>query len=258
MRSEEEVLLEIRNLEVRFEPQNLPPDILLDAAQLVLYRGKIHFLLGGNGTGKTSFLKTIIGLLPENKGSLKKIIHLPNGMVLNGYDLPQKIKIGYIPQHPHEALIPSFNVSENISFRTFFRGNNCLSDWLFVQRYDKRVLDRVVDIVESFEITKGLLSGKINDGVTRLSGGEQQILNLAAMIFDECELLIMDEPTSKLDKRNRENFWQFIAEVKRQKNITMLIVTHDTHIHEVTDIGDMYYAIEEKEKTIVMRPGTKS
>lgn len=237
-------LLEIKNMTVRFEPQNLPPEELLKNVSLYLNKGSIHFLLGGNGTGKTSLLKTLMGLLPENTRSNEKTIYLPNGKILNGIELPKHLKIGYIPQHPHEALIPSFNVSENITFRTFLRNKVGVKEWFIKQRYNKKLDTLITRSVETFGVTKKLLSDKLHSGITHLSGGEQQILNLAAMVFDKCDLLIMDEPTSKLDRQNKLNFWELIEEIKCQNSQTMLIVTHDVLANDKLRLADSIFQVE--------------
>jgi ABC-type multidrug transport system ATPase subunit len=237
------MLLTIRNLSIRFEPRNLPPELLLDNVCLTLIKGKVHFLLGGNGTGKTSFLKTMVGLLPENSAHLDRCIELPNGSAISGVELPKRIKVGYIPQNPHEALVPNFNVSENISFRSFLRNNVGLSDWLIKQRYGKAVQEKIKLSINSFDIAKNILSEKLHSEVAHLSGGEQQILNLASMIFDDCELLMMDEPTSKLDVSNRNRFWDFIKDIKGKRDTTMLIVTHDALTKEIREIADRVFTI---------------
>ena len=239
-----ELLLTIRNLRVRFEPRNLPPELLLNNVCMPLFKGLVHVLVGGNGTGKTSLLKTIIGLLPENSAYLDRCIEMPNGDVISGVDLPKAIKVGYIPQHPHEALVPTFNVAENISFRTFFRGNSGMSDWLIRRRYGRGVQKKIEQIICSFGITKDILTDKLCKGVMHLSGGEQQIVNLAAMVFDDCDLLIMDEPTSKLDRINRKRFWDFIREIRDERRITMLVVTHDNMAHGISYIADQLFSIE--------------
>lgn len=226
--SYKEPLLEILNLNVCFEAPHLAPENLLRNVSFTLQKGGIHFLMGGNGSGKTSLLKTMIGLLPANTRIFDKNITLqPRGLVISGVNLPDYLKIGYIPQNPLEALVPSFNVAENISFRKFLRNNSGLIDWLIRQRYGKSLEDEVINAIGSFDITKKVLSDKIHHDITNLSGGEQQILNLASMIFDGCELIIMDEPTSKLDSKNRNDFWLFIEEIVKKNKCTMLIVTHD-------------------------------
>lgn len=240
----ETFLLRVVDLSIQFTLPNLPVQTVLRNVNFTLERASVNFLTGGNGVGKTSLLKALIGLLPSNSTTSKEFIHMPNGETIGSEDLPSRLKIGYIPQHPHEALVPSFNVSENVAFRKFLRGNTGFSDWLLVQRYGKQTEESIHALVDSFDIVKNLLGEKLNDGVLHLSGGEQQIVNLAAMIFDECDLLIMDEPTSKLDQVNRARFWAFISEIKKLHQHTMLIVTHDTSVTDASGIDDRIFVIE--------------
>lgn len=244
MHSDDLFLIRICGLSVKFEPRNLPTESVLSDVHITLERGLIHFLTGGNGTGKTSLLKTLMGLLPANTASSHKHIQLTNGAHISGCDLPRMLRVGYIPQHPHEAIVPAFNVSENMAFRSFLRGNIGFSDWLLRQRYKKELKQRIKQTIDSFEITRALLANKLDNSATQLSGGEQQILNLAAMIFDECDLLIMDEPTSKLDAANKRKFWELIKEIKTKRPLTMLVVTHDLSDDRLRQVADRVFSIQ--------------
>jgi branched-chain amino acid transport system ATP-binding protein len=147
---------------------------ILQGVSLSVSEGELVALLGRNGVGKTTTLKTIIGLLRPKRGSL----------TFDGKDLSEfkdyeisRLGMGYVPQGRH--IFPELSVRENLIIS------------LVTQKFDDRTME---PIFEYFPVLKNRLKQK---GGT-LSGGEQQMLAIGRALITEPKLLLMDEPTEGL------------------------------------------------------------
>jgi len=166
---------------------------------------KITIILGCNGTGKTTLLKTIAGFIKPRKG----VIHL------NGRDItnlpPSERRIGYMPQQP--IKLP-------------YKPRDAIHYLAKIFRADPQ------PVIEKMRLEQILRKEK-------LSTGEAQILALSILLLRKTELLLLDEPTSSLDFPNSVNFWSLI----RSLNIPMVYVTHNPV--EAAAVGDEVYVIED-------------
>jgi ABC-2 type transport system ATP-binding protein len=163
-------------------------------------RGEIFGFLGPNGSGKTTTIRMLCGLMTPDSGQ---------GTCL-GYDIikqSSRIKriVGYVPQA--FSLYQDLTVAENLAF--------------IARIYDEDNLEeRVKKSMEEQGLTpyKNILSG-------RLSGGWKQRLSLAAALIHEPQLLLLDEPTAGVDPKARRDFWNYIAYLTT-KGMTALVSTH--------------------------------
>lgn len=141
---------------------------------LELERGKVLCLLGRNGAGKTSLLKTIMGLMPFSSGGI-----LLNGLELTAmkaHQIPAN-GVGYVPQG--RRLFAELTVAENLEIG------------LLLKKQEKRLLDQVLDLFPALGTRLKQISGT-------LSGGEQQMLAMARALCLHPSLLLLDEPTEGL------------------------------------------------------------
>ena len=141
---------------------------------LELERGKVLCLLGRNGAGKTSLLKTIMGLMPFSSGEI-----LLNGLELTdmkAHRIPAN-GVGYVPQG--RRLFATLTVAENLEIG------------LLLKKQEKRLLDQVLDLFPALGTRLKQISGT-------LSGGEQQMLAMARALCLHPSLLLLDEPTEGL------------------------------------------------------------
>ncbi len=143
-------------------------------ASLELERGKVLCLLGRNGAGKTSLLKTIMGLMPFRSGQI-----LLNEVELTGLDAHQipANGVGYVPQG--RRLFAELTVAENLEIG------------LLLRKQEKRLLDQALDLFPILRTRLKQVSGT-------LSGGEQQMLAMARALCLQPSLLLLDEPTEGL------------------------------------------------------------
>lgn len=176
--------------------------IVLDQVSFIIQKGDYIGLVGANGSGKTSLVKALLGLVPLDHGIVK--FENPN------------MKKGYLPQIAltNDSLFPA-EVNEIVGIGLLSKKKRPK----IITKADKIQID---DILERLKITD-LKHKRIGD----LSGGQQQRVLLARAMVNKPELLILDEPTSALDPRVREDFYSLIHEINTVDGTTVLLVSHD-------------------------------
>jgi ABC-2 type transport system ATP-binding protein len=169
---------------------------------LRIERGEVFGLLGPNGSGKTTTIRMLCGLLEPSEGSA----------LVAGIDVaaaPEQIKqrIGYMAQKV--GLYEDLTVAENLDFYSGIYG---------LARAAKRTRLREVVAFLGLEDRLGQLAGE-------LSGGWKQRLALACALLHRPDLLFLDEPTAGVDPAARRRFWETIHELARA-GTTVLVTTH--------------------------------
>ena len=172
-------------------------------------------IIGESGSGKTSLLMLMSGLENPTNGSI----------VFNGEDLSEisdkrrteirKKRIGLIFQQ--FFLIPNYTALENVMFP------------MQINKI-KNEKEKAISILEDF----GLIHRK-NNLPSELSGGEQQRVAIARAISFNPEIVLADEPTGNLDKRNTEIVTDLLLEYSRKKKICLILVTHNMNLARKCD-----------------------
>ncbi|MDG6897901.1 iron ABC transporter ATP-binding protein [Actinobacillus delphinicola] len=194
--------LSLQNLAIGYKKK-----VIADKLNITFSEKQIVCLLGANGCGKTTLLKTILGLLPPISGE----VYL-NNQNLKHYPAPQLAKqIAYVPQaHRH------FNFSvQNV----VLMGRNPYLKWYqSPNSCDKEIAQMALAQIgiEHF-LTKSF---------DRLSGGEQQLVLIARALAQQPKLLIMDEPTSNLDFGNQLRVLEKIKQLNAETQLGILMTTH--------------------------------
>jgi ABC-2 type transport system ATP-binding protein len=188
-------VIDVRGLSKRFGDR-----LVVDNFDLKVPRGAIYGFLGPNGSGKTTTIRMVCGLLKPESGE---------GEVL-GFDVlreSMKIKerVGYMTQK--FSLYEDLSIRENLEFIARLYG-----------------LDRRVERVDQALTDLGL-SERQTQLAGKLSGGWKQRLALAACMIHEPELLLLDEPTAGVDPKARRDFWDAIRRYSAQ-GVTTLVSTH--------------------------------
>jgi len=172
----------------------------VDHLDLHVSKGEIYGLLGPNGSGKTTTIKMLVGLLRPDGGSARILgKRIPSRKVMS--------QVGYMPQD--EAIYLDNTVHENIRF---FGGVYGLSPEEVSKREDE--LLRFVDLLDWR-----------NSLVSSLSGGMRHRLSLACALIHRPRLLFLDEPTVGVDPILRSTFWSYFRELQ-ENHTTMIITTH--------------------------------
>jgi ABC-2 type transport system ATP-binding protein len=164
-------------------------------------RGEIFGFLGPNGSGKTTFIRMLCGLLKPDNAEGKCL----------GFDLlreQHKIKrrVGYMTQK--FSLYDDLSVEENLDFMARLH----------------EIPERKKTIAATIE--EYGLSGRSKQLAGTLSGGWKQRLSLAASLLHKPELLLLDEPTAGVDPKARREFWERLHELAAKDSLTVLITTH--------------------------------
>jgi ABC-2 type transport system ATP-binding protein len=188
-------VIEITNLKKTFGKFTAVHDL-----DLSVYKGEIYGLLGPNGSGKTTIIKILSGLLKPTAGTAKIFNKkLPCKSVMN--------TIGYMPQET--AIYLDNTVHENLSF---FGGVYGMSK--------EHLIKREQEMLSFVDLTKW------RDAlVSTLSGGMKHRLSLACALIHEPTLVFLDEPTVGVDPELRATFWGYFETLTR-KDTTVIITTH--------------------------------
>ena len=192
--------IELNNLEFRYGKK-----VILKNVNLKINQGKLLMLVGPSGAGKTTLLEIILGLLNPTKGKI-----LIDKKELNKSSKRNFLKASYVPQ-----II-------NLLDETLEKNITLTNDF-----FDKSRLKKAIHKAGLSQFLKSL-SKKTNivlgDSGSKLSGGQKQRVGLARAFFERNDVLVLDEPTSMLDKKSEEVFFKSL--LKQRKNLTIILVAH--------------------------------
>ena len=193
-----EIRLSCENLELELEKKKILKNISLEVRS-----GEILALLGESGCGKSSLLKSMLGLYPLSKGKIffqgKEIQNLPSH------------KRGISVVFQDLRLFPHLNVGENVGFS------------LELQKVPK--IERRKRVEELLKLVQ--LEGYEERRIDSLSGGQMQRVAIARALAMNENILFLDEPFSALDPNLRREMGDFLLELQRKENLTVVLVTHD-------------------------------
>ncbi|MGC9058289.1 MAG: metal ABC transporter ATP-binding protein [Candidatus Nanoarchaeia archaeon] len=178
-------------LDVRNLTVRLDGELVLENLNFQVRKGDVLTILGPNGAGKTVLLKTLLGLFPH-EGEIK---------------WKENVKVGYVPQRlPFIKDIP-------LGVEEFFKL--------------KEAKEKIKKVLFSVGIKdQNILKKKIGD----LSSGQFQRILIAFALIDEPQVLLFDEPTAGIDIGAEETIYTFLEKLRKEKNLTILLVTHDLSV----------------------------
>jgi len=175
-----------------------------------LAKGEHALMLGSSGSGKTTFLHLIGGLLRPMSGEIKVLGRDWTKLSENERDRYRGQHMGFIFQTAH--FIPSLTVLENLSLAAHLAGKTEDRKW-------------ITHLMESLDIL-----GKENSPVRQLSVGEQQRVAIARALVNRPEILLADEPSSALDDENCDRVIELLEHAAGETGASLLIVTHDKRL----------------------------
>jgi len=191
-------LITLENLAIGYDGQ-----AVLSGISLTIARGSFTAILGANGTGKSTLLKTLLGLQPPVSGKIQI-----------GADGVKPI-FGYVPQAiQFDPLYPliGFDVALMGAFGRV--GAGC-----FPSRAEKDFVRECLHATTADEFAQKKFS--------QLSGGQKQRVLIARALATKPDLLVLDEPTAGVDVAATHSLLEFISQIHKERNLTVLLVTHD-------------------------------
>lgn len=196
-------IVEVKNFKMVFGDKTVIKDLSFEVK-----KGEIFGLLGSNGSGKTTTVRALLGFYHPTAGDV-----LVDGKVYNPEN--SNIRIGYLPEE--RGLYRKETVLDTM---VYFGELNGLKDPV---EWSKKYLKRVG------------LEEKANERLEKLSGGQQQKVQLGITIMGDPQLLILDEPTKGFDPMNRRLLMEIIEE-HHKKGAAIIMITH--YMDEVEKLCD--------------------
>ncbi len=218
-----EPIIQMKNIEKHFGPV-----IALAGVSLDVVPGECHCLLGDNGAGKSTFIKTMSGVHKPTKGEI-----FFEGQPMN-FDRPRDaIAAGIATVYQDLAMIPLMSVSRN-----FFMGNEPTKKIAGLSFFDhKHANDVTMEEMRKMGIN---LRGP-DQAVGTLSGGERQTVAIARAVHFGAKILILDEPTSALGVRQTSNVLATVDKVRSQ-GIAVVFITHN--VRHALAVGDRFTVLD--------------
>ena len=171
--------------------------------------GEIISLLGGNACGKSTTMKTILGMVRPKEGTIEY-----NGQRLNGLPPSDVVRAGISPVLERRRLFPDLTVEENLTMGAYLRR-------------DKAAIKADMEhMAELFPI----VAERRRQRAGSLSGGEQQMVAMARALMASPKLLIMDEPSMGLSPKYVETVFEVIQDINRKENVAMLLVEQNANM----------------------------
>jgi ABC-type lipoprotein export system ATPase subunit len=208
-------LLELKQLKMIYQRDDIASFTAVDSVNLNVMRGDFVSIIGRSGSGKSTMLNMIVGLLRPTSGKI----------LINGDDLwsmddnhmanIRNSKVGYIPQG--SSLLSNLTVLDNVRLP------------FFLAKREGNGIERAMNLLKEMRIQN--LAEKYP---AQLSGGEMRRAVIARALINSPEILIADEPTGDLDEETTKEVMKLFSEI-HCKGITILMVTHE---YDITSYGN--------------------
>ena len=207
-------MLEVKSIETSYGTSQV-----LFGMSFTVNEGEVVSLLGRNGMGKTTTIRSLMGMVPTHGGSIT--FEAREVQNLKDYQIA-KLGLGLVPEG--RQIFPNLTVRENL-IATAANRTGTDNPW---------EVDHVVDMFPN-------LGNRMNNMGNQLSGGEQQMLAVGRALMTNPKLLILDEATEGLAPLIREEIWKCLEGLKERGQSILVI---DKNVDALTRIGDRHYIVE--------------
>jgi urea transport system ATP-binding protein len=208
------IMLSVSNINV-----SIGGSRILRSLSMEIPANSLVCLMGRNGVGKSTTLKTIVGLLKPSAGSIR---FLDKDLLPLKPEARAHAGLAYVPQG--RDIFPNLTVEENLRIGLVANG--------------RKANGQMARVYELFPVLKEMLSRK--GGV--LSGGQQQQLAIARAILTEPKLLILDEPTEGIQPSIIDQIGDALLKIKKETGISILLV--EQYLDFAQELGDIFYILD--------------
>ena len=210
------MMLSIKNLNAYYGQAHVLKDVSVN-----VNKGDVVVLLGPNGHGKSTLLKSLCGMVDSKQG---KIVYRDQDIIKFASDKIVNMGITYIAEN--RELFPYMSVMENLKLGAYSKN---------ARKYEKENLERVFSLFPR-------LAQRKKQYASTMSGGEAKMLAIARGLMSNADFLAIDEPALGLQPNLRVEVARVIKEINRQGK-TILVV--EQNIPQITDLADKLYVLEE-------------
>ncbi|MBL8383172.1 MAG: ABC transporter ATP-binding protein [Burkholderiales bacterium] len=209
-------ILELKNIESSYGPVQA-----LRGVSLAVAEGKIATVLGGNGAGKSTILKTISGIIDPNKGQITYA-----GKEIAGWEADRIVRAGISHVPEGREVFPLLSVEDNLRMGAYTRSDR----------------DGVARDMEAVYGYFPILKERAKQDAGLLSGGQQQMLAIARALLSAPRLMLLDEPSLGLSPLLTKEIFEIIVRINRERGTTILLVEQNAQMALKT--ADFGYVLE--------------
>jgi branched-chain amino acid transport system ATP-binding protein len=211
-----DAILELANVEASYGPVQA-----LRGVTLAVPRGKIVTVLGANGAGKSTILKTISGIIDPGKGQVRF-----EGEEIQGRDPAWIVRRGISHVPEGREVFPLLSVEENLRMGAYTRSDA------------RGIADDLAMVYGYFPI----LHERARQEAGLLSGGQQQMLAISRALLSRPRLMLMDEPSLGLSPRLTQEIFRIISRINREQGTTILLVEQNANM--ALEVAEFGYVLE--------------
>jgi branched-chain amino acid transport system ATP-binding protein len=209
-------ILEVNNIETYYGPI-----MAIRGVSFAVPKGRIVTILGANGAGKTTILKTVSGVMDPQKGTV-----VFNGRPIHGLDPDRVMRLGLTHVPEGREVFPFLTVRENLRMGAYTRKD---ADGIL------RDLELVYDYFP-------VLKARADQRAGQLSGGEQQMLAISRALMARPAMMLLDEPSLGLSPKLVKEIFDIIVRINAERGVTVLLVEQNANM--ALTIADYGYVLE--------------
>jgi branched-chain amino acid transport system ATP-binding protein len=211
-----EAILEVTNIETYYGPI-----MAIRGISFAVPKGQIVTILGANGAGKTTILKTVSGVMDPQKGTV-----VFNGRPIHGLDPDRVMRLGLTHVPEGREVFPFLSVRENLRMGA----------------YTRKDADGVLQDLESVYDYFPVLKARADQRAGQLSGGEQQMLAISRALMARPAMMLLDEPSLGLSPKLVKEIFDIIVRINKERGVTVLLVEQNANM--ALTIADYGYVLE--------------
>ena len=211
-----EVILALANVESAYGPIKA-----IRGVSLKVRRGEIATVLGSNGAGKSTILKTISGIIDPSRGTVTY-----KGENITGLDPSQIVRMGLSHVPEGREVFPLLSVRDNLLMGAYTRNDR----------------DAVARDMETAYTYFPILKERAAQDAGLLSGGQQQMLAISRAMMAAPELMLLDEPSLGLSPKLTRDIFEIVVRINRERGTTMLLVEQNANM--ALNVADHGYVLE--------------